>query len=109
MRIGDKITAKINMASPEGTMLRDGNEYTVCDVHEDHFLIINEIGNYHSFSKSTSDKYFKDPDAFKKACEPLMKYLSENHHPHVRVIIDCNTAEMLEGINYFESDEFILD
>jgi hypothetical protein len=109
MKIGDKITAKINMVSPAGIILRDGNEYTVCNIHEDHFLIINDIGDYHSFSKSTFDKYFKDPDAFFNACKPLMKYLSENHHPHMRVIIDCHTAEMLEAVKYFESDEFILD
>lgn len=31
-------------------------------------------------------------EEFNEACKPLMKYLSENHHPHVKVIIDGNTA-----------------
>lgn len=35
---------------------------------------------------------------FEKAVKPLMKYLAENHHPHVTVIVDGNAAELLEGI-----------
>lgn len=35
---------------------------------------------------------------FKIACEPLMEYLTKYHNPHTRVIIDCNSAELLSGI-----------
>ena len=34
---------------------------------------------------------------FKKAAEPLIKYLQNNWHPHVKVIVDCESAELLEG------------
>lgn len=33
----------------------------------------------------------------RKAAEPLMKYLAENHHPHCKVLVDSGSAELLEG------------
>lgn len=35
---------------------------------------------------------------FRDAAMPLMKWLSENCHPHVTVILDSERAELLEGI-----------
>lgn len=107
--MGEKIIAKRAMISPSGSILTVGNEYTVCGIQSDYFLIVNDRGNHHSFDKSTFDKHFNVLDDFKEACKPLMKYLSENYNPNVRVIIDCNTAEILDAVKYFESDEFILD
>ena len=37
-------------------------------------------------------------DNFKDAVKPLMKYLAENHHPHVTAIVEGNQTEILEGI-----------
>ena len=34
----------------------------------------------------------------RKAAEPLIKYLCENYHPHVTVIITPTSIELLEGI-----------
>lgn len=34
---------------------------------------------------------------FIEACRPLMKWLSENCHPHVKVIVTSNHAELLSG------------
>jgi hypothetical protein len=39
-----------------------------------------------------------EPDAFKEAALPLIKYLAENHHPHVTAIITSTSAQLLEGI-----------
>jgi hypothetical protein len=36
-------------------------------------------------------------DSFKQAVLPLIKYLCENHHPHVSVIVTPTGAELLEG------------
>jgi hypothetical protein len=36
-------------------------------------------------------------DPFKQAVLPLIKYLCENHHPHVSVIVTPTGAELLEG------------
>jgi len=110
MKIGEKVTAKKQIFSAcRGTIVTAGKEYTILDVKEDYFLILDDTGSHHSFDNSTFDKYFERSDEFKNACKPLMKYLSENHHPHVKVIVDCNTAEMVEGMKSFESNEFILD
>lgn len=41
-----------------------------------------------------------------EAAEPLMKFLKENYNPHTKVIVDCISAELLEGIVYgIECDE----
>lgn len=50
-----------------------------------------------------------DENAFLEACKPLMKYLCENHHPHVKVIIDGTRAELLEGLKTISYDNFVLD
>lgn len=34
---------------------------------------------------------------FEKAAAPLIKYLCENHHPHVTIIVTPTGAELLEG------------
>lgn len=35
---------------------------------------------------------------FEAVVRPVLKYLCENHHPHVTVIITPTTAELLEGL-----------
>lgn len=37
-------------------------------------------------------------DAFREAALPLIKYLCENHHPHVAVIVSTTDAQLFEGI-----------
>jgi hypothetical protein len=37
-------------------------------------------------------------EEFKEAAKPLMKFLNENCHPHIIVIVDCDSAELLEGV-----------
>jgi len=37
-------------------------------------------------------------DELKKAAKPLIKYLCENHHPHVTVIVTGTSVELLEGL-----------
>jgi hypothetical protein len=51
----------------------------------------------------------KQREGFKEACKPLMKFLCENYYPHVKVIIDGNTAELLEGVLFEKNNEFIVD
>jgi hypothetical protein len=33
---------------------------------------------------------------FNEAIKPLLQHLNKYHHPHTKVIVDCNTAEVLE-------------
>lgn len=54
----------------------------------------------------TPDEQFAEFEAIVK---PVMKYLAENHHPHMKIIIESNRAEMVEGVKCINSDEFIPD
>jgi hypothetical protein len=44
-----------------------------------------------------------------EAAKPLIKWLNENCHPHVVVIVDPGSAELLEGIARIKCEEFIKD
>ena len=46
---------------------------------------------------------------FEKIVKPVMKWLAENYHPHVKIIIESGRAEMVEGIKAVVTDEFIQD
>ena len=39
----------------------------------------------------------KKPD-FRVLTEPLVEYLRKNYHPHARIIIDFDSAEIVEGV-----------
>lgn len=44
----------------------------------------------------------------KEAARPLIRFLNE-FHPHVKVIVDGSSAEMLEGVASIKNEEFIKD
>ena len=46
---------------------------------------------------------------FEEAVRPLIKYLAENHNPHVTVIVTSNGAELLLGETIFNTDDYIKD
>lgn len=48
-------------------------------------------------SADISEKEFKSI-LFERAVFPAMKYLAENHHPHTKLIIESNIAEVVEGL-----------
>ncbi len=49
-------------------------------------------------------------EELKKAAEPLIKYLCENHHPHVTAIVTPTSVEVLEGIMAVqEIHDFLVD
>jgi len=54
------------------------------------------------------EKYFK-PKTFEEACEPLMKWLSENQHPHTMAEVESNRAVLWEGKQTHLTEEFILE
>ena len=39
-----------------------------------------------------------DPKKFREAAEPLLKYLNENHNPHVTAIVTSTSIELLAGV-----------
>ena len=50
-----------------------------------------------------------EKEMFEEAVKPLMKWLSENTHPHTTVIVKSNCAELVEGIKVIETNEFLID
>ena len=34
---------------------------------------------------------------FRKLCKPLNEWLRKNYHPHAKIIIDCESAEVVDG------------
>jgi hypothetical protein len=51
----------------------------------------------------------KDQDEFESVVSPVMKWLSENHHPHIHIVIESNCAQLFEGQKVFYSNEFLVD
>lgn len=45
----------------------------------------------------------------KEAAKPLVKWMNENLHPHTKVIVETDGAELLEGITSVAIEEFIRD
>lgn len=46
---------------------------------------------------------------FEKLAKPLIKYLNDHFHPHVKIIIDGTSAEIVEGQMAFTTEEYIKD
>lgn len=48
-------------------------------------------------------------DAMLEAAKPLVKFLNENCHPHVKVIVEPDGAEIVEGYARVKIEEFLKD
>lgn len=46
-------------------------------------------------------------EEFNKAVRPLMEFLGKNCHPHMKAIVDCGSAELVEGQMSYMTDDFI--
>lgn len=46
---------------------------------------------------------------FLEAAKPLIKWLNDNCHPHCTAIVECGSAELVEGVARIPTDEFIKD
>ena len=42
---------------------------------------------------------------FNELVKPIMKWMDENFHPHVKIIIDCLNAEIVEGVMIIKNVE----
>lgn len=40
----------------------------------------------------------KNEEQFELLTKQLIEWLNKNGHPHMTIIINCNSAELLEGI-----------
>ncbi len=48
-------------------------------------------------------------DEFERIAKMMMKFLCDHGHPHMSVVIDCNTAQLSEGTIAIQTNEFIRD
>lgn len=51
----------------------------------------------------------KQRQQFEEAAKPLVKWINNNCHPHVKVIVEPAGAELLDGLCSVEIMEFIKD
>lgn len=46
---------------------------------------------------------------FEDAVRPAMKFLNEECHPHMTIIVEPTKAELVEGVTVLNTDEYIKD
>lgn len=47
--------------------------------------------------------------SFELAAKPLVEWINDNCHPHVKAIVTCSDAEILESSSRVKIEEFIKD
>lgn len=50
-----------------------------------------------------------DKKEFEALAKPLIKFICEKGNPHMSIIINCTTAELVSGECSVVTEEFILD
>jgi len=53
-----------------------------------------------------TDKEIKE---FEKVVRPLMKWMSDNCHPHVNAVVDYSRAGLNEGVVSFVTEDYVKD
>lgn len=48
-------------------------------------------------------------DGFEAVCRPLIKWLTDNCHPHTTAIVTSVGAELVEGVRAFATDDYLRD
>ena len=48
-------------------------------------------------------------DLLLEAAKPLIEYLNNNYHPHCKIIVECDSVEVVEGVEVSATREFIKD
>jgi len=61
------------------------------------------------FKRKQLNKYTMEKQTFEQVVKPLMKWLSENKNPHTTAIVTSNVAELVEGVEVVNTDEFLID
>ena len=47
--------------------------------------------------------------SFEVAVEPVIKWMCDNSHPHKKIIVDCTSAELVEGCICFLTEKHVRD
>lgn len=51
----------------------------------------------------------KEKNLLLEAAKPLIEYLNNNYHPHCKIIVECDSVEVVEGVEIYVTKEFIKD
>ena len=51
----------------------------------------------------------ENKETFEEAVKPIMKWLCEKRNPHTTIIVTCTSAEVLQGAEVLNTDEFLID
>lgn len=46
---------------------------------------------------------------FERVIKPVMEWLSNNYHPHAKIIVDYTSAELVEGTIGMYTTEYVKD
>lgn len=87
-----------------------GSAYLKGEFSEDTFCIIHNKLNelkQRGWENISSDSVGSID--FEAIAKPIIKYLNDKHHPHAKVIITTDTAEVVHGEVGFQTSEFIKD
>jgi len=68
-----------------------------------------EASQQEELQKSFQEWLDNRKPSFEESARPLMKYLGHNHHPHTSAIVESNKAELVEGLEVFNTEDYILD
>ena len=55
------------------------------------------------------DSLNDNEEGFESYSRPLIQLLNKEHNPHCRIVITTNSAQIIEGIKAFSTNEFIKD
>lgn len=82
---------------------KKSDDYKLC--HEKYTEVSKEINEIEDiFNKNLTKQ-----EEFDALAKPLIKFINDNYHPHVSMIIDGIHAEVLEGVMVVSTDEFVKD
>lgn len=71
-----------------------GLSFSGCHPSEDEYFIMDDKETAFRLSDYINNQKSND---LKSASVPLIKYLCENHHPHVTAIVTPTSVEIMEG------------
>lgn len=80
-------------------------DYFQC-ADKEHAVRLCELLEGSQRSKKSSSEDLK---TFEETVKPVMKWLAENRHPHTKIILESNCAELLEGVESVVTNEFLVD
>jgi len=70
---------------------------------------LDALGGYPNHRRKTMTLTKGQTDGMLEAAKPLMKWISDNCHPHCTATVEAGSVELTEGVAREISDEFIKD